>query len=319
MKKLFTYLTVAMLGIAAVSCQKEIGVAEAGEGNVVFAIEAPGVSTKAIGDGENVDIVYYEIYKAENGHKNSVNGGAPLIKGNTKIVGKHAELTLNLLQDQNYVALFWANVHGYGEQYYDVTDLRKVQVKYVTAESKNAPANDEARAAFCQCHEFSTGKSSVNNQRVELKRPFAQINLGTTQESLNLDYLITLEQSKMEIAGAATMFNVAEMKASGDYTHVIFDYNAVPDQTLSVKNADQTVTEYAYAGMNYILVPTNQSTVKLTYDIMTDVGTVNRTVLDVPVQMNYRTNLLGNLLTQETVIEIVVDEDFWGDHNVTVE
>ena len=142
MKKLFTYLTVVMLGVAAVACQKEIGVVEAGKGNVVFTIEAPGVSTKAIGDGENVDIVYYEIYKAEEGHKNSVKGGAPLIKGSTKVAGKRAELTLNLLKDQNYVALFWANVHGYGEQYYDVTDLRKVQVKYVTAEAKNAPAND---------------------------------------------------------------------------------------------------------------------------------------------------------------------------------
>jgi hypothetical protein len=291
-------------------------VAEDGKGNVVFTIEAPGVSTKAnvIGDGENVDIVYYEIYKAEEGHKNSVKGGKPLIKGDTKIVGKHAELTLNLLQDQNYVALFWANVHGYGEQYYDVTDLRKVQVKYVTAEKKNAPANDEDRAAYCQRHDFATTKSGVNKQRVELVRPFAQINLGTTKESLNLDYLITLEQSRMEIAGAATMFNVAEMKATGDYTHVIYDFNAVPAQYLTVGEK-----EYAYAGMNYILVPTNQSTVKLTYDIMTDVGTVNRTVIDVPVQMNYRTNLLGNLLTQETVIEIVVDDDFWGDHNVTVE
>ena len=314
MKKLFTYLTVAMLGIAAVSCQKEIGVAEAGEGNVVFAIEAPGVSTKAIGDGENVDIVYYEIYKAENGHKNSVNGGAPLIKGNTKIVGKHAELTLNLLQDQNYVALFWANVHGYGDQYYDVTDLRKVQVKYLTAEGKRAPANDEERAAFCQCHKFSTGKSGVNKQKVELVRPFAQINLGTTKESLNLDYLITLQKSNMTIAGAASEFNVYAMTATADVAHVDYVFNTVPDQYLTVGEK-----EYAYAGMNYILVPTNQSTVKLTYEIMTDVGTVNRTVLDVPVQMNYRTNLLGNLLTQETVIEIVVDNEFIGDINVDVE
>ena len=314
MKKLFTYLAVAMLGMAAASCQKEIGVTEAGKGNVVFTIETRGVSTKAIGDGENVDIVYYEIYKAENGHKNSVKGGEPLITGNTKIVGKRAELSLNLLKDQNYVALFWANVHGYGEQYYDVEDLRKVKVQYVTAEKKNAAANDEDRAAFCQRHDFSTGKSGVNNQSVELVRPFAQINLGTTVESLNLDYRIVLEKSKMEIAGAGTVFNVAEMKATGDYTHVIYDFNAVPAQNLTVGEK-----EYAYAGMNYILVPTNQSTVKLTYDIMTDVGTVNRTVLDVPVQANYRTNLLGNLLTQETRIEIVVDNDFLGDRNVNVE
>ena len=70
--------------------------------------------------------------------------------------------------------------------------------------------------------------------------------------------------------------------------------------------------------MNYILVPANKSNVKLTYDIMTDVGTVNRTVVDVPVKMNYRTNLLGNLLTQETKIEIVVDNTFAGDEYVEI-
>ena len=38
MKKLFTYLTVVMLGVAAVACQKEVGVVEAGKGNVVFTM-----------------------------------------------------------------------------------------------------------------------------------------------------------------------------------------------------------------------------------------------------------------------------------------
>ena len=316
MKRLF--YVVGALVLAAVSCQKASEVLP-GKGNVVFTVEAPGAATKAIGDGENVDIVHYEIYKKEANHKNSINGGQPLIKGYTKVIGKTANLTLNLLQDQDYVALFWAHVDAQGGQIYDTKDLRKVGVSYtVEGGKKSALANDEDRAAFCQRHDFSTHKK-VNAEKVYLKRPFAQINLGTTKASLNLDYLITLEQSKMEIAGAATVFNVAEMKATNDYTHVIYDFNAVPDQTLSIKNADQTVTEYAYAGMNYILVPSNQSTVKLTYDIMTDVGTVNRTVIDVPVQMNFRTNLLGNLLTQETRIEIVVDNDFLGDRNVNVE
>ena len=312
MKKLFTYLTVAMLCISAASCQKE-GVVETGKGNVVFTIETPGAATKTIGDGENVDIVYYEIYKAEDNHKNSVKGGEPLIKGDTKVIGKQAELTPNLLQDQDYVALFWADVHGYGDQYYDVTDLRKVGVKYVTSENKNAPANDEDRAAFCQCHPFNTHSKQTKAERVELVRPFAQINLGTTKKSLHIDYLITLQQSKMFIDGVANVFNVYKMEATRDVTNVDYQFNNVPKQYLTVGT-----TEYAYAGMNYILVPANQSNVKLTYDIMTDVGTVNRTVVDVPVKMNYRTNLLGNLLTQETKIEIVVDDKFIGDENVTI-
>ena len=260
----------------------------------------------------NVDIVYYEIYKKEANHKNSIDGGKPLIKGHTKVVGKNASLTLNLLQDQDYVALFWAHVDAVGVQIYDTKDLRKVGVTYTLEDDKLAPANDEDRAAFCQRHPFSTHKK-VNSEKVYLKRPFAQINLGTTKASLNLDYPITLQKSHMYIDGVANVFNVAKMEATKDVTYADYAFNDVPKQFLTVGD-----TEYAYAGMNYILVPANQSTVKLTYDIMTDVGTVNRTVLGVPVQMNYRTNLLGNLLTQETKIEIIVDNTFIGDEYVEI-
>ena len=310
MKRLF--YVVGALVLAAVSCQKASEVLP-GKGNVVFTVEAPGAATKAIGDGENVDIVHYEIYKKEANHKNSINGGQPLIKGYTKVIGKTANLTLNLLQDQDYVALFWAHVDAQGGQIYDTKDLRMVGVSYtVEGGNKSALANDEDRAAFCQRHDFSTHKK-VNAEKVYLKRPFAQINLGTTKESLHIDYKINLEKSHMYIDGVANVFNVAEMKATNDVTFADYAFNDVPKQFLTVGD-----TDYAYAGMNYILVPANQSTVKLTYDIMTDVGTVNRTVLGVPVQMNYRTNLLGNLLTQETKIEIVVDNTFAGDEYVEI-
>ena len=310
MKRLF--YVVGALVLAAVSCQKASEVLP-GKGNVVFTVEAPGAATKAIGDGENVDIVHYEIYKKEAKHKNSIDGGQPLIKGYTKVIGKTANLTLNLLQDQDYVALFWAHVDAQGGQIYDTKDLRKVGVSYtVEGGKKSALANDEDRAAFCQRHDFSTHKK-VNAEKVYLKRPFAQINLGTTKESLHIDYKISLEKSHMYIDGVANVFNVAKMEATKDVTYADYAFNDVPKQFLTVGE-----TDYAYAGMNYILVPANQSTVKLTYDIMTDVGTVNRTVLDVPVQMNYRTNLLGNLLTQETKIEIVVDNTFAGDEYVEI-
>ena len=309
MKRLF-YVVGALL-LAATSCQKVAEVMH-GKGYVEFTIETPAASTKAIGDGMNVDIVYYEIYKKEANHKNSIDGGKPLIKGHTKVVGKNASLTLNLLQDQDYVALFWAHVYGYGDKFYDITDLRKVVVTYTHEDRKLAPANDEDRAAFCQRHPFSTHKK-VNSEKVYLVRPFAQINLGTTQKSLNLDYPITLQKSHMYIDGVANVFNVNKMEATKDVTYVDYAFNDVPKQFLTVGD-----TDYAYAGMNYILVPANKSNVKLTYDIMTDVGTVNRTVVDVPVKMNYRTNLLGNLLTQETKIEIIVDNTFIGDEYVEI-
>jgi (p)ppGpp synthase/HD superfamily hydrolase len=62
--------------------------------------------------------------------------------------------------------------------------------------------------------------------------------------------------------------------------------------------------------MNYFLVPDNAGTVDIVYDIQTDAGTVNKSVPSVHVKKNYRTNIIGNLLTQETTIEIIVDKNF---------
>lgn len=306
MKKLFIYLSVAVLGIAAASCQKELAVAEGGKGNVSITIQTPEVATKAIADGMNVNIVHYEIYKNETDHKNSLTG-TPLIKGSVPMSAKGASLTLNLLQGQEYVGLFWAQVNG--QSYYDVTDLRDVKVAYPNENESKTYANDEARAAFCQKKVFSTGR----NVSVVLERPFAQINLGTTIADLTDDYTITLEQSSMTVTGVANTFNVAAMTAGTTANNVVFSLATVPyafnpSETLTANN--QT---WAYAGMNYVLVPNDAATVDVTYSIKTDVGTVTRNVPVVPVKKNYRTNLLGNLLTQETAIEIVVDEKF-ADH-----
>lgn len=283
--------------------------ADGENGNVTLTIQTPAVATKAIADGMNVDIVHYEIYKNEDGHKNSIGGtataaGTPLIKGSVRMTAKGASLSLNLLQGQEYVGLFWAQVDG--QSYYDVTDLRDVKVAYPNEGNNLTYANDEARAAFCQIKTFSTGK----NVTVVLDRPFAQINLGTTTADLTDDYTITLEESSMTVTGVANTFNVAAMTAGTTANNVVFSLATVPyafnpSETLTANNKT-----WAYAGMNYVLVPNDAATVDVTYSIKTDVGTVSRHVPTVPVQKNHRTNLLGNLLTQETAIEIVVDEKF---------
>lgn len=306
MKKLFFFLSVAVLGIAAASCQKELAVAEGGKGNVSITIQTPEVATKAIADGMNVDIVYYEIYKNEAGHKNSLTG-TPLIKNSVRMSAKGASLTLNLLQGQEYVGLFWAQVEG--DKYYDVENLRNVQVKYPNEENNLTYANDEARAAFCKSQVFGTG----SNVKVVLERPFAQINLGTTMSSIDKTvngYEINLKESSMTVKGVANSFNVADMTAGTTATSVEFSYATLPYAFNPSETLVANDKTWAYAGMNYVLVPGDAATVDVTYSIKTDVGTVTRNVPVVPVKKNFRTNLLGNLLTQETTIDIVVDEKF---------
>ena len=305
MKKLFTYLSVAMLAVAAASCQKELVVENGAKGNVTFTIQTPDVATKAIADGTNVNVVYYEVYKAGSGHANSIEGGNPLIDSKIKDFNGTATLKLNLLQNQDYVVLFWADVAG--KSYYTTTDLRKVTVDYT-----GLNANDEARAAFCQKLEFNSSKTY--SAKVTLVRPFAQINLGTTADSINPainGYDLDIESSYMKVVGAATEFSVASMTTGSETTTVEFAADTVPhDFTPDSEVLTVNDVNYAYLGMNYILAASDAATVDVTYEVNTNVGSISRQIPAVPVKKNFRTNLLGNLLTQETAIEIVVDEKF---------
>ena len=131
MKKILLFTAALAALLSAASCQKEeMGAVEAGNGNVTFTIQTPeDAVTKAIGDGTNVDIVYYEIYKANNQQP----VGEPLVDATVKMSNKAASLTLNLLEDQEYVALFWAQVDG--KEYYNVGDLRQVEALYSDTKS----------------------------------------------------------------------------------------------------------------------------------------------------------------------------------------
>lgn len=295
MKKILLFTAALAALLSAASCQKEeMGAVEAGNGNVSFTIQTPeDAVTKAIGDGTNVDIVYYEIYKANNQQP----VGEPLVDATVKMSNKAASLTLNLLEDQEYVALFWAQVDG--KEYYNVGDLRQVEALYSDTKS-----NLEDRAAFCQKFAFST--ENAVNETVTLVRPFAQINIGTTLESLKMDYEVDVTASTVTVTNPARFFNVNTGVGHTLTTQaVVFGEETDPQEALYVDNK-----EYEYVAMNYILVNGERSTVNVDFSIVTDKGTVTKTVADVPVAQNYRTNLLGNLLTKETKIEIVVDERF---------
>ena len=311
MKKFLLFAS-ALAGLfLAASCQEEMHV-PVGDGTVTFTVTAPGqLETKAIADGENVDVVLYEIYKSGSGHENSVNGGTPLAEGNVEMKNKKATITFDLLQDQTYTVIFWAEVDG--KNHYNTEDLRKIKIN----DPSKLTANLEERAAFYQVHEFSTPVTKT--QEVTLIRPFSQLNLGTSLASLSpeqtgqtVGYTIDVEQSYLHVIGLSDTFNTLtgeaeEGAAIKDYT---FALNATPYKQDNTEKLVVNGTEYHYVGMNYFFVPTNDKLVTLDYKIVTDKGEMTHEIKNVPVKANYRTNIIGNLLTNEAQFEIVVDEEF---------
>ena len=312
MKKILFFAS-ALAGLFfAASCQQE-NLEPVGKGNTVtYTVEAPGaLQTKAIADGMNVNELVYEVWITSANGTTNLNGAQKLYQATAEMFhedGKNkATITLDLVKDQHYTVLFWAQVDE--ADAYNTTELTAVSY----AKDLDAYlANDESLAAFYAVDFVNDGVAT--NPTVLLKRPFAQVNLCTLNSKAAAqvagDYNIALVNSKMTLESVPTTFNVATSDVDDEQT-VEFVYNAVPggeDKTITVNGEN-----YYYAGMNYVFAGSN---VTLTYDIQTSLNgstnyaTVNNTISDVPVRENYRTNIVGNLLTSTTDYEIIVDADF---------
>lgn len=296
------------------SCQQEKLEPVAGNGTVTFTVEAPAnVQTKAIADGKNVNELIYEVWLT--GSLGDLTQNAQkLYQATTEMAvdqadGKNkASITLDLVNDQKFTVLFWAQVEGIGV--YNTSELNAVTYTNKTAEAYYA--NDENLAAFyavayvndCQ-HVKKDG--TATGSEVTLRRPFAQLNLGTLNTSTA--YTVELVSSKVKVTNANTVFNVATSVASEPQV-MEFRMNGVPANPATLPGFDNP--SYLYAGMNYIFAGDNAT---VEYDIVTKLnggmeGTVNNTVSSVPLKENYRTNIVGNLLTSKVDYEIIVDADF---------
>ena len=313
MKKILLFAS-ALAGLfLAGSCQRE-NLEPQADKQVTFTIEAPAaMQTKAIADGKNVDQLIYEVWiTGQSQNVTDLSGATRLYQAATQMApaadGKvKATITLDLVNDQNFTVLFWAQKEGLNV--YNTSWLNAVT--YTNTAANAYSANDNRLDAFYGKAFVSDGQTATPT--VTLKRPFAQVNLCTLNSKdaaqTSDNYNISLVSSKMRLDAVPTTFNVATSAVS-NYIAMEFAANTVPsgdDEMIKVNDK-----EYYYAGMNYVFAGAN---IVLTYDIQTKLnGTVdanvNNTIQNVPLKENYRTNIVGNLLTSKVDYEIIVDAEF---------
>ena len=320
MKKIIFSAAAMALAFFAASCQQENLEPAAGGSQVTFTVESPAaMQTKAIADGSNVDELVYEVWFTPT-HGDLENGAQKLYR-NTKGINENGKwtLTLDLVNDQKFTVLFWAQVGGTGV--YNTQELTAVTYNNLAegAESlETLYANDDQLAAFyavayvddAKHVKYVNGEMEGTNGTVTLHRPFAQINLGTLNTSEY--YTVQIEKSKMTLSHVPTTFNVVNSTVSGS-VKMAFKLNGVP----SDPNRLPGYGDYWYAGMNYVFAGSN---ITVEYDIQTKLNgdaeaTVNNTISNVPLKENYRTNIIGNLLTSNTDYEIIVDPAFYTNEN----
>ena len=298
MKKYFLSI-VALAGMLfATSCQESLVEPQVG-GTTTFTVQVPdGMGTKAGGDSYKL---FVEVYSAD--------GSASYhrIEAQDMAVGTATTVTLNLVANQEYDIIFWAqkNADSYG-----VRDLSTVQM--------NANHhNSETGAAFYAV--LNNYNPTQGKKDVELTRPFAQLNLYTTND---VAYgKVNLVKSTITIEGVAEKFNRVDNEIFGEgVSSATYTYtsNILPT---GIKTIDGV--EYQYVSMDYLAVPGNQNLVKVTavIDVKDEKGNesqITRVIEQVPVQMNYRTNIIGNLITSASDFKVEISED-WAGEDKTVE
>jgi hypothetical protein len=212
-----------------------------------------------------------------------------------------AHVTLELVKNQKYVVLFWAQNE---ETWVSGEEFDLTQITYPDTDTDKLKANLNKYEAFCGAA-FVGEVTGATKKSVTLTRPFAQINLASSDPA---NYDVDIVSSSVKIENAYPKFNVATKKAFGDVRTVEYEDNENPGGKFG--NYDH------YVAMNYIFAnPKNDGTtpVKVTCTITTqDHGAGIVTAIDnVPVAQNYKTNIVGNLLTSDVDYEVSLN-DSWG-------
>lgn len=341
-KKLFLGMFAAAGMLFATSCSNdELDVVQSGnEAQVTFSLGLEGgIATRAISDGTGAKKLVYAVYKLDE-------NGDPVLQnvvgsdGNGQFVDTEAfdgglteTVSVTLAKGQTYQVAFWAQNPSCNA--YTTTDLTNVKVDY-----EGAANNNDVRDAFFKTVEFTVnGNQTID---VELKRPFAQINVGVykTDWETAVKSGIKIEKSSVVIKDAATSINLLTGEVGEETTDVEVSYssNTIPNEDLKVDlNGDMDYDDenevYKWLSMSYILVAdrnldTDNNGVlgderatleSLQYTFSPVSGnaiTFGDGLNSVPVQRNWRTNILGQLLTGNIEFNITINPIFDGDINV---
>lgn len=303
MKKVFLLSLVSAI-LLFTGCSKENSSISSGDTvSVAVTASLPNVATKAVIDGDGQadsldhwvieirdtlqkDVVYYWTEKA----------------GEKGALSQTFELTL--VKGHTYDIALWADKSGC----YNATNLKQVSFVDTTK-----VGNSDSYDAFFACEEFTAdGTASLS---ATLYRPLAQVNIITTDlpklkaGSTEAAYLSHKPKKFSFKTTLPTEFNVYSGEASAEKELTITPAAAV----------DTCYGDYAAAAdsttihMIYVL-----TTLESAKESISDVRTINFAFesggvnipyefTDIPLKRNFRTNIIGNLFSEDATLTVTVD------------
>jgi hypothetical protein len=311
MKKIyFGIVTLAVMLFVTACSQNE---PQQDEALVTFSVGVEDANiTRAYSDGTTANQLIYSIFN-EDGTKVIIskvteNNLTDLLEGHT--------VTVSLAKGHTYTAVFWAQNSAC--KAYTISEDMHVTIDYTGLN------NDETRDAFFAVSEPFTVNNNLS-QDVILKRPFAQINVGAYE----YDYTYAKENKLNVTLSSATITDVPSVINLYDGSvsqpvNVEYTLNNIPtgdNEKLHVDvNKDGEKEYYRYLSMCYILADPVGSTHTMSFkfkDIENDklVG-FSEGLENVPTKRNWRTNLVGQILTGPANFLVIIDPTYDGEINI---
>ncbi len=275
-------MMLAIMVVGIQSCSDDLH--DVGDVEVNFTAMLPtDTRTRSFGKAEQVNTLVVGIFKKGFSDEHTNSGGSwsyyEIDRKFFPISGTSIDVSLSLAQNQTYSFVFWA--YDSSQNIYDIDDLTAIKMN--TLPNPITFSEAEASDAFFATEEDITITGS-NSYPIELVRPLAQINVGTTGTPM---------QATFTAKAVPNTFYPFTNTVSGN-AELTWNFNETTTETFSADG-----TEYNYLAMGYVFAPTTATNIsaKLT---LTD-GDTSKTVEfpQVEIEANQRSNIAGNFTPTE--------------------
>ena len=283
-------MAAAALTLAS-SCQRELQPVSGNKGpvEVTYRIATDVVTRAAVETGKgaaakNLIVAVYD----ENGENEYAE-----LRQDLTVSGYPTNVTLTLVKDQKYKILFLAQADGtYINE--TSTDPKAIAIPAGATSSENY----DIFTAVDDITVDGTAKS------VTLKRPFSRVNFATSASSIAAAEAagLTLSTAQISFTGIPKTFNALEGTVSGSQDVTLAAVN------LTVEDLETLKDDYKILAYAYLPAEADPYLANAILRINSDERTLN--ISNLPLRANYRTNIIGDLLTSATNYNVNLNPDF---------
>ncbi len=337
MKRLHGILVGCLTGLLLSACSKDFnqpGLNPDGE-IVRIQLDAPEAmqltrsvtgTNSAKGGLTNVDWQQYDIrYQLA---IYSEDGTKLLVSPQSKTYDTYSPATFEfrLTPNNTYKFVAWADFvaqNSTEDLHYVTDDLSNISIK--TDGDRDKTINDESRDAF-----FVTQNIEITqtfNESLTLKRPFAKIRVITTDWDENSDgiskpdnFKVTYHDCK-RFSGLNAVSGEA-LNETDATTSTVYTATLATDGTgdkYYAEGYDANATNRTLL-IDYLVAISEQRAIQFKIDMLSGTAPVisKDFTTNIPIQRNYLTTIVGNLLSVGGSVTINIDENFDGENSVEV-